>query len=242
MRSLTLYLAALACASPAALSQTGTIRGTVASEDGKPIPGAVVAYTRIPVFRSSGEGRWSYELAPGETYLNRTVSTEANGEFVAGGLPAGKYLLCVEVANTPFLNPCKWSVSPSATLIEGGDEQISIVLKRGVFLKVRVDDPLGLLPRFRRSPLDFPHLTVGVVFGRGAFLAASEVNVDNAGRDFRMAVPEAMPLQLSVASQYVMLKDSLGASLDSQESRLPFQAAAAQDQAFRFSVSGARMP
>jgi len=225
-----------------AQAQTGTIRGTVTSQDGKPVGGAVVSYARIPVFLTPAQGFPRYRLAPGELAVNYWVVADGNGDFAVDGLPAGKYLLCVEVPGLPFLNPCKWSTSVLAVLASGATVPVRIPLNLGVYLKVRIDDPQGLLPPTRKSPLDFPHLSVGVVFGSGAYHALTEVSVDSAGRNFQIAVPAAIPLQLYLSSHNVKLADSSGSPIDNQGTRVSFQAIASQDRSFRFQVTGAVAP
>jgi hypothetical protein len=114
-------------------------------------------------------------------------------------------------------------------------------MKRGVFLNVRVNDASGLLPATPASPLDFPHLIVGAVYGTGGFLTAETVNVDSGGRDFQMPVPAGTPLSLWLHSRQVALADASSAPVNNLATgaKIPFQATAGQDQSFTFQVTGA---
>ncbi len=227
------FLLLVFCAS--AHAQFGAIQGFVTAEDGAPIPDAVVFYSRLAQLARIG-GRVG--PAPGEAVVHRSVSTSAGGGFAVPDLPVGDYLFCAEVDSAPYLNPCKWSSSPKVTLLAGAARDQTLVLKKGVFLKVRVNDPLGLLPRVKDSPLGPLNLIIGVVFGEGAFLRATNVSVDQAGRDYQMAIPAGMPLKLWVFSRHVTVADSRGLPVDISGAKVPFQAIAGQDQLFTLTVSG----
>ncbi|MCW5982952.1 MAG: hypothetical protein KIT09_32985 [Bryobacteraceae bacterium] len=107
-----------------------------------------------------------------------------------------------------------------------------------MFLKVHVNDPAGLLPVAKPSPISEPHLIIGVRFGNGAYLGAHEVNSDTTGRDYQMAIPIGEPLNLWVFSRYVTLTDGKGSALDNSGAMIPFEALSGQDQFFALNVSG----
>src|SRR5262249_26566862 len=86
----------------------GRIAGLVRAEDGPPIPGAVVTYTRIPRF-AKGSRPGSLVLAAGEVELSSKVGSTADGTFEIASVPAGQYLLCAEAPAGAYLNPCKWT-------------------------------------------------------------------------------------------------------------------------------------
>ncbi len=166
------------------------------------------------------------------------VQSDANGALTALDLPPGEYVLCAEVPAAPFLDPCKWSPAPKLTIAAGVMDRPALVLKRGVFLKVRVNDPKGLLPPMKNDPSRAPNLIVGVVFGNGAFLAAANTRADQTGRDYQMSIPTGVPLKLWVFSRHVTLADAAGLPVDNSGGRIPFQAVAGQDQVFTLHVSG----
>jgi hypothetical protein len=115
---------------------------------------------------------------------------------------------------------------------------LRIELKRGVFLKIRVNDPQRLLPVSGTNPLDFPHLIVGVVFGKGAFLSARRSGTDSNGHDYVMPVPSGVPLHIWLFSRRVTLADGQGKALSSPAAAIPFQATLGADQNFTFRVNG----
>ena len=213
----------------------GAIEGSVTAEDGAPVAGAVVSYTRIT--RLVGPAARA-RPAPGEAVVRSSISSDANGAFAVSNLPAGDYVLCAEAPSQPYLNPCKWSSAPKVTIAAGAVHRPALVLKKGVFLKVRVNDPKGLLPPVKNDPSRAPNLIIGVVFGSGAFLAAAITRADQSGRDYQMSIPVGVPLKLWVFSRHVTLTDALGLPVDNSGGRIPFQAVAGKDQVFTLNVSG----
>jgi hypothetical protein len=234
---LLIVLAAVAVRS-SGQSPAATLRGSASETDGTPVAGAAVYYTRIPVFLPPNGG--PPRLARGETVVSASTSTDEKGSFEVTGIPSGKYLVCVEARSAPLLNPCKWSTSPMIVVPAGGAANVAIVLQRGRFLRVRVNDPLKLLPGRRTASLrDLPQLTVGVVFGTGGFLAADSAGTDMAGQDLRMAVPTGQPMKLRVFSRHVTIQDESGAELDSgRGANIPFQAARDKDPTFTIRITG----
>lgn len=236
MKSLQ-FLASTVLLPACAFAQTppGAMVGSVRGEDGAPVAGAVVRYARTT--RLVGPASRA-RLAPGEAVVQSRISSDANGAFSVSDLPAGEYLLCAEVSAAPFLDPCKWSTSPKITIAAGSVDRPALVLKRGVFLKVRVNDPKGLLPLMKSDPSRAPNLIIGVVFGSGAFLAAANTRADQSGRDYQMSIPTGVPLKLWVFSRHVTLTDAAGLAVDNSGGRIPFQAVPGQDQVFTLNVSG----
>ena len=124
------------------------------------------------------------------------------------------------------------------TIVAGAVSRPALVLRKVVFLKVRISDPAGLLPPVNNNPSRAPNLIVGVVFGSGAFLAAEIARADRSGRDYQMSIPAGVPLKLWVFSRHVTLTDAKSLTVDNSGARIPFQAAAGQDHVFALSVSG----
>lgn len=213
------------------------MRGSVTAEDGKAVPGAVVRYRRIVRLRQVGN---HFEVAQGEAVVSRSTSSDPNGAFAALDLPAGDYVVCAEVPSAAYLDPCKWSTSPKVTLSAGAVAMPPLVLKKGVLLRVRVNDPAGLLPT-QVGPISAGNLIIGVRFGIGAFHAATAKRIDKSGRDYELVIPAGMPMSLWVFSRHVTLTDSKGSPIDNSGAMIPFQAAAGQDQSFTLDVSG-RVP
>lgn len=88
------------------------------------------------------------------------------------------------------------------------------------------------------DPSRAPNLIIGVVFGSGAFLGATNIGADRSGRDYQMSIPAGVPLKLWVFSRHVMLTDASGARVDHSGGSIPFQAVAGRDQVFTLNVTG----
>jgi len=220
-----------------AFGQGGAITGTVTSAGGAPVSGATVAYNRLVSYLPR-VGR-SVQLAPGEVVFGTTSTTDATGKHAAQGLPPGNYLVCVDVPAQPLLDPCRWGPAPPVVQVQAGQTaQLNIPLQSGVFLQVRFNDPLGLLPA-TQTAADIPHVVTGVFAGKGGYLAASRISVDSSGQNYRMAIPTGVPLSLWLFSRHVLLADSAGNAVPAQGSRTPFQASPGVDQVFSVNVTGA---
>jgi len=223
-----------------AIAQTGGISGTVTSAvDGSPVPGATVIYHRLVNFLpNTGSSTSNPQLAPGEVYFSTSSTTDAKGGHSVDGLPPGTYQVCINSPNLPFLDPCKWGEAPLAIVAPAQISLLNIAAAPGVYLQVTINDVQGLLPTSESGLLDFPHLTVGVYFGSGAFLAARRSSVGTGIQTYSMAVPTGVPLNLWLISRYVYLSDSAGNALATNGAKIPFTASAGTNSAFTINVTG----
>jgi len=112
------------------------------------------------------------------------------------------------------------------------------VLTKGVFLNVRINDPLHLLPQVIDGPMRAGNLIVGVKFRNGAYLGAKNASVDAGGRNYQIIIPAGEALNLWLFSRHVALTDAAGNLVNVSGAPIPFQASPSVDQAFAFRVSG----
>ncbi|HUD99950.1 MAG TPA: carboxypeptidase-like regulatory domain-containing protein [Bryobacteraceae bacterium] len=220
-----------------AAAQTGAVSGTITDQAGNALAGVTVSYSRLPGFlprTGSGPPR----LSPGESYASASATTDTLGRQAVQGLPVGNYLVCVAAEDQPILDPCKWSTPPPLEVTRQSTASLDFAVQRGVFLRVRANDPKGLLPASQPSPMSPAHLIVGIIFGTGASLAAQRVSVDTGGQDYRIAIPTGMPLQLWLVSGFVTLADQNGAPLQNVGTKIPLQAVPGVDQLFTINVTG----
>lgn len=231
--------ASLAWAQTAA--DTGSLQVTVTNLQGQPIVGATVQYTRIPktVMITNTRANAREVPAPGEATVHGQMATDANGALSVPGVPAGSYSLCASAPSAAYLDPCVWQQPIAVAISVNATTAQTLALSKGVFLNVRVNDPLGLLPQVIDGLWTPRKLSLGVVYASGAYQAAQNTSVDAAGRDYQLIVPIGVPLTLRLFSHDVALTEQSGAALDMSGSRIAFQAAAGVDQAFTFTVSGA---
>jgi hypothetical protein len=226
-------------------ASVGALQGRVTDPQGNPLAGAQVRYARAVKTVVLGK---SLLPAPGEALVRGTVSTDATGGFALTDLTPGNYALCGQVPSAAYLDPCIWQQPVAVTVSAGATATPSLVLTKGVFLKVRVNDPMGLLPQAVDGIWTPRKLLVGVIYASGAYRGAENTSVDLAGRDYQLVIPSGMPFSLRMFSNHVALTHQsgttanatalAGTAVDMTGSQIPFQAAADQDQAFAFAVSG----
>lgn len=217
---------------------SGAVSGVISDMNGTPITGAQVYLIRVVIFNPpDSRGRATY--VPGEGPFSVSATTNGSGSHAVAGLPAGNYMACVSVPGRPFLDPCKWSQSLGVRVDGAVTATLNAKLTLGVFLNVRINDPQHLLPTSEQTPLDFPHLIVGVKFDNEAFQAAQRVSSDSTGENYEMAIPAGVPMNLWLHSRYVTLSDAQGNALANLGAKIPFQAALGATQAFTVNVTGA---
>jgi hypothetical protein len=221
-------------------ANAGSLNVRVVDSQGQPIAAAAVRYMRVPKTVTVPNTRAStVEVpAPGEANVYGETAADANGGLTVPGLPAGSYALCASVPSAAYLDPCVWQQPISVSISASATAAQTLILTKGVFLNVRVNDSNGLLPEVVDGIWTPRKLLVGVVYANGAYQGAQNTGVDSAGRDYQLIVPAGVPFTLRLFSRDVALADQNGAAVDVSGSRIPFQAAAGQDQAFTFSVSG----
>lgn len=220
-----------------AIAQTaslGSLQLAVSGSSGETILGATISYQRVVPYVHSGG---NVVPAPGETVVTGAVTADSTGALPIQSLPAGTYNLCVAVTSAAYLNPCVWGQAITATVSVGATANQTIVLQKGVYLNVTVNDPAGLLAQ--PLPSGRPRrLLVGVVYGSGAYQGADIASAGSSGRTYQLAIPAGKPFQLWVFSRDVTLANPAGNPI-ARGGLVPFQAVAGQDQAFTLSVAEA---
>ena len=216
---------------------TGALQGSVTDQQGVPLAGAVVRYLSVQPQPARGAGQ---ALAPGANAVSGSVTADSNGKFTITGLPAVPHLLCASVPSAPYLDPCVWGQAVPATVSAGATTSQTLALAKGVYLNVRVNDPMGLLPRVVDGPWTPRKLLVGVAYGTGAYQGAQNTAVDSAGRNYQLIIPAGTPFWLWIYSGDVALADATGAPLTAPAGGAAFQASSGQDQSFTFTVTGAQ--
>src|SRR5205823_151687 len=107
------------------------VTGVVRSATGSAIAGAVVMLNVLP--------------GPNAKPFDANTVTAADGSFTFTQVPAGNFAICPQAPNSNFLAPCVWDPTPPKITVATGNVQVPpIVMKNGVMLRVRVDDPSGI--------------------------------------------------------------------------------------------------
>jgi hypothetical protein len=214
---------------------TGSLQGLVTDPAGVPLAGAVVSYMSVSGSFTTGA---RHRGGPPANTLTGSVTAAGNGRFTVTGLPALPHLLCATVPGAPYLDPCVWAHAIPATVSAGVETSLTLALTKGVYLNVRVNDPMRLLPQAADGPWSPRKLVVGVSYGAGAYEGAQNTSVDSAGRNYQLIIPAARPFSLWLYSADVALADASGSAAVSPATGIVFQAAPGQNQNFTFSVTG----
>jgi hypothetical protein len=125
------------------------------------------------------------------------------------------------------------------TVLKSQDSTQDIALDKGVYLNVRINDPMGLLPQVIDGPQATHKLLVGIAYGTGAYQGATNTEVDSAGRGYQLIVPTGEPFYIRLYSTDVALEDASGGVMAAPAAGIAFQATAGQDQNFTFTIVGA---
>ena len=172
---------------------TGSLQGSVADSQGKPIAGAVVRYHSIP---DSVQADTKGAFLTGKGIQSGTVTADSNGKFALAGLPAGTHSFCVNLPSAPYLDPCIWRQPVQTRVSSGAAVTQLLVLEKGVYLKIRINDPLHLLPQTVDGPWTPRKLQVGVVYGTGAYHGVMNNTADSTGRTYQTVIPAGQPFTL----------------------------------------------
>jgi hypothetical protein len=208
---------------------------TLSSSDGSTMAGAVVPYHRVPQMTNvNGHS----QLAPGEMFSGGSANSDSTGALTIGALSPGRYVVCVQMPDLPYLDPCKWSGTLGVDIVANQTTLLNVNLQKGVFLRVHINDPLSLLPPADGNPLHFAALIVGVVVGAGGYWAADLSSVTATGRDYIMPVPVNTALSLWLYSRSLTLSDQNGNVVNNLGASIPFTAESNVDEVFTVNVTG----
>jgi hypothetical protein len=194
-RATCLMGCALAFAFGLAAQTTGSIEGTVVDDANQP-----VAKAHVSAYR---------DYVAGTPPFSATAVTAADGAFRLGGLPAGKYKVCVQVPAGSLLDPCQWSDTPPSLTLSAGQDitGFKVALARGTVVTVRVNDAQKLL-QTNEGKTPGSRLLIGVWTDKGLFYEARVAATDANGRDHQITVPNNRQLTLSADSAFFKLADA----------------------------------
>ncbi len=234
----TVLAAGVLTALLAAQPPTGSIQGRVTDDSNQPVDGARVTAARL---RASGSGPLSEGLP---------AVTGQGGNFTVSGLSPGDYRICVEMPGSNFLNPCTWDSAPPA--IGGGAGQpaavglgsgqrvtgVGIQLKKGIPVRVRLDDPGGLLAPAEAAGRE-AHVLVGAWTAAGLFQPARLTAKDSVGRTLTVLIPYDASVRVTVRGHKVQLQDEGGRALAPGDFPVNLRAAREEtEKTLRFRIAG----
>lgn len=172
-----------------------------------------------------------------------TAATDATGGFDISANLAGDFIICVQPEDFEHLNPCKWGNAP--TVKATANQKLSlgnIVVKRGVSLKVVVDDPTGLLGGAAEVAAGVT-LQAGYYYGNGVFETMrleAVTPLQNGNRfQFAAAIPPDVDLRVGLNSNRVTLTDERGGAVALNRAAYAVRATNTERQkVLQFRVSG----
>jgi hypothetical protein len=213
-------------------SLIGTITGSLTGEDGTAISGGTISL---------------HLSAPAPSRIVRqttewTAVTGTAGAFQFTSLPEGRYTVCARVQNSAWLNPCEWNFpTPTATISRTNPvANVTITLKRGAVIPVRIDDTGQLLAK-NEGKTPGAGFLLTVLSPGYIFRLVPLVSQDSNGRNHQIVVPFNTPLTLVVHPSFYHVNDGYGVSLAKNAStKIPLLVAAGQQVSpIKFTISGA---
>ena len=135
-------------------------------------------------------------------------------------------------------------MQPPIVSISAGQPVVSvtIVLRKGAAVPVRIDDP-GQLLNQHEGKTRGAHLLLGVGNDAFAFIPAAVVSKDANGRDLQIVVPFNSPAKLVVYSSFFKLSDTAGIPLPKTTVTIPVLVQRGQQPTpIRFNVMGGGLP
>lgn len=194
LRKITSTAIYLLC--PLSALNAGPIGGTLRDTSGTPVSGAIVtAYSQA----KSQQGKFS------SVYSS---ASQSDGSFRFDSLPVGSYLLCADQPEIALLNPCSWSTTRTTLSVTatGPAPDIALVAERGVALKVRINDALGLLSA--NPALD--DVVIGFKPSIGPSMPARLLSRDSFGKTLTVLVRPGQAVDLFIYSAGLRLSDAKG--------------------------------
>jgi hypothetical protein len=185
-----------------------SLTGAIIDETGKPVVGATVSAVRQAAFIPPVNGR--PQFAPGEVQFGASWTTDTSGSFQAASIPAGRYLICVDMPNSPLLDPCVWAASIQVNNLGVAEQRGpgSITVPLGTLVLIAVSDRLALLPAWTEISSD-GGIIVGISHDNGIWTPATR----NLDKTLSVAVPTGRAYQLWVFSwQYTYTLTGIGST------------------------------
>ncbi|MFN0101993.1 MAG: hypothetical protein ACKV2U_07880 [Bryobacteraceae bacterium] len=175
--------------------------------------------------------------------LAARATTAANGQFDITANLTGDFLVCVQPDDFDHLDPCKWGIPPQVQLTSSAKQDLgNIVMRRGVSLKVIIEDPTGLMGDAAEVGQG-ASVQVGHYYANGIFEPMRLESTAPLGKgsafQFAVAIPPDVDLRLGVNSTRVTLTDESGGAVKLNTAAYAIRATSTESQRIvRFRVSG----
>jgi hypothetical protein len=177
----------------------GSVSGSVLDDSGAVVPGAFVEIQLLPEFARDSSGH----LVSTEAAVSVTAQVDSSGSYSAGGLPAGRYLLCAYSTTPGYISNCQWTTPVAvADIASNGNVTAPLQLAAGTVVQIVVADPQGLIgaPGVRAVRSAVHYFYPGVMRADGYFAAARLVAQSGPQRTYAVTIPKSATVYLFVDS------------------------------------------
>ena len=177
----------------------GSVSGSVLDDSGAVVPGAFVEIQLLPEFTLNSSGR----LVLTEPAGSEAAQVDSSGWYSAGGLPAGRYLICAYSATPGSISNCEWTAPVAvADIASTGNVTAPLKLAAGTVVQIVVSDPQGLIspPGVRTVGSVGQYFYPGVMSAGGYFAAARLVAQSGGQRTYAVTIPKSATVSLFVDS------------------------------------------
>jgi len=179
----------------ATVSSAASLVGFVYSEEGRPVDGVLVTVQ-------------STKMTPSGLPRQQAV-TDVQGRLNVL-VADGEYSVCVSSDYKGLLSSCEWNLSESIVKVAAPLTQFKIILKRGVTLRIRLNDPARLASRLVPNTDASVTFIVWDAIGHSHYVR--EVGGDDKGTNLELLVPANVSLRLSAQTRNVDVIDTAGKS------------------------------
>jgi hypothetical protein len=196
----------------------GTIAGTIRGDDGAAIEAGSITLAWLNPPPNS--------RAP--QFVTQAISS--SGAFQYAGLNPGIYRLCVQAADPMWLNPCEWGGVPASVTVSASQPvpAVSLILKKGAVVPVRVDDPTQVLA-VNDGKTPGAQLMLSVGNDNLQQVRVPVVSADSLGRNLQVVVPYGRTINLIVSGSFFKITNvATGALLPSAPFAIPLLTALGQ--------------
>ncbi len=213
MRKLSVLLICImpCLAQQSRLGFKGVVTGSLTGDDGKAIIGGSVILQLLPPYSKTRFLKTEWGGVTG-----------AGGSFRFDGLNDGQYRLCAQAPNSTWLNPCEWGLqAPKLSLSSAQPSTtVTMVLKKGVALPIRIDDP-GQFLALNEGKTPGAHLLVGIGNDALVFRPVPVLPPGTSGANRQIVIPFNSPVKLVVFSSFFQLSDTNGLPLAKSGAAIP---------------------
>src|SRR5258708_14579943 len=200
------FLSICALASSAQQTSTnsaGAISGILRGDDGTAIAGAHVSLH----VTTSRERR---EIPIGAF----SVISGSDGSFRFGLFHPGSYRLVAQAPGPWWVDACEWGLEQQNAALTAAQNSANVtaIMKKGVAVPIRVEDPDQLLSK-NEGKTTGAHLLLGVASDAFVFHEAALISSDSTGRNYQIVIPFGSPTKLVVNGGFFLLSGAAGEPL-----------------------------